>query len=509
MYSVFLDDFNDTDIDRDEWEPKFIHRGIGEMIDSTLTYNVNNGKLELTMAHVPNYNANSDYVGQEFWTKDSFLYGSFECEATFATDLGSWPAFWSFHDGCIDGAGPEIDFAEYNSYKASIISPNSPFTRIGHYIHRWLCNNGGDDHVEGDPYSFTASTNTYKCVWTPEKIDFYVDNALKTTYTNNGQNWYPEVPVNVILSQQILQPYYFYNNEIALVDPVCPQISYFDYVNIKQFFLAPEITCPDYVCSSGDTASLDVDELASNITWELSPSGSFTNSSGSGETATITPKYSTSSFEGTLTYSFEMPSGETFTAEDDFFVNPPPYQDTEFELYDGYYNPISPYTDLEPSTVYEIYLRYDNTTGCSLSNYDFNLPSNFILLYDMGIGVRFRTPSTENYYYITADAQTCCGYQEVQSGYIAVFASGMYSMTLSPNPSSGETVVTLANEDGDFDETQEWDVEVYDRGQTLKTKKEKLKGNKLTLNISGWKEGIYFVRAKINGEVIYSKLVVN
>ena len=64
MYTVFQDEFEGTDINRQVWRAKSIYRGLGEMIDSSLTYDVSNGKLELTMAHVPNYNDSADYVGQ-------------------------------------------------------------------------------------------------------------------------------------------------------------------------------------------------------------------------------------------------------------------------------------------------------------------------------------------------------------------------------------------------------------------------------------------------------------
>ena len=93
MYTVFQDDFEGNDINRDEWKAEIIYRGIGQLIDSSLTYDVNNGKLELTMQYLPGYKGIADYVGQEFWTNRSFLYGSFECKATFANEHGSWPAF--------------------------------------------------------------------------------------------------------------------------------------------------------------------------------------------------------------------------------------------------------------------------------------------------------------------------------------------------------------------------------------------------------------------------------
>ena len=64
MYKSFFDDFDDPDLPG--WHPGRIHRGIGQLIDSSLTHRVQNGKLELTMAHVHEYNDSANYVGAEF-----------------------------------------------------------------------------------------------------------------------------------------------------------------------------------------------------------------------------------------------------------------------------------------------------------------------------------------------------------------------------------------------------------------------------------------------------------
>jgi hypothetical protein len=44
--------------------------------------------------------------------------------------------------------------------------------------------------------------------------------------------------------------------------------------------------------------------------------------------------------------------------------------------------------------------------------------------------------------------------------------------------------------------------------QSLKTKNQKLKGDKQTINTTGWKDGVYIVRVKIGNEIISEKLVV-
>jgi hypothetical protein len=117
-----------------------------------------------------------------------------------------------------------------------------------------------------------------------------------------------------------LQPY---NTLGQAISPVCPQTSYFDYVKVKKFFLAPEITVSsDLICTTG-TAIMDVDPEADSITWSLSPTNLFSGStSGTGKTATISVN-SGFSCEGKITYSFKMPSGEVFDIEETFWVGAP------------------------------------------------------------------------------------------------------------------------------------------------------------------------------------------
>ena len=82
-------------------------------------------------------------------------------------------------------------------------------------------------------------------------------------------------------------------------------------------------------------------------------------------------------------------------------------------------------------------------------------------------------------------------------------------LLFSPNPATEETTVSIESE------TQKnaiiasgWDMEVYDQSHLLKIKKTKLKDRITTLNISGWKDGVYIVRAHIGEEWISGKLVV-
>ena len=101
--TIFIDDFLGTTLNTDKWRVSKFKRDIGLLIDSSATIKVNNGKLELTMISCPNckvtdsngINYYGNYAGGEVFSKvPPFQYGIFECRAKYATNLGSWPAFW-------------------------------------------------------------------------------------------------------------------------------------------------------------------------------------------------------------------------------------------------------------------------------------------------------------------------------------------------------------------------------------------------------------------------------
>ena len=93
-----------------------------------------------------------------------------------------------------------------------------------------------------------------------------------------------------------------------------PQTSRFHWVKVREFFLAPEINSPEEIWNT-TIASLDVDDAATDITWELFPEALFSGpTNGSGTQATIKPA---SGFhgKGKIYFRFKMPSGETYYAD--------------------------------------------------------------------------------------------------------------------------------------------------------------------------------------------------
>jgi len=111
------------------------------------------------------------------------------------------------------------------------------------------------------------------------------------------------------------------------------------------------------------------------------------------------------------------------------------------------------------------------------------------------------------YYQVVAKAHNTCDWSSYSMRMVNV-TSGYY-LAISPNPSSEETVVELANDNKEaMAALSEWDFEIYDTMQGIKEKKSKLKETKSKINTNNWKEGIYIVRAKIGDEIISEKLLV-
>ncbi len=86
--------------------------------------------------------------------------------------------------------------------------------------------------------------------------------------------------------------------------------------------------------------------------------------------------------------------------------------------------------------------------------------------------------------------------------------SSSYYLEFTPNPVITETTVELKRHDKkEVAETIEWEFEVYDMSQIKKLKTYKFHGKKRKINTSGWKEGVYIVRAIVKDELVSGKFI--
>ena len=327
MWTTFEEDFSGSELDRKVWKPTtHFKRGLGFLVDSPTTIDVRKGNLLLKMKRAPNHldstwkttgwqHVRSNFVGGEVSTIKKFQYGVFECRAKFAHRRGAWPAFWLIGGSdkpCPPGGpGNEIDIAE--------LAREGEFPKMMHVIHHYQTPVDCDVSIQKNvnskdyPISRTKRYYTFKCVWTPEKIQYFIDNELKHEVINKNYDWFPSLPLNLMLSQQVLQAYDAYGE----IKPRTPQRSLFSWVRVKQFFLAPEISIPSLVASRG-IATLAVDSRAVDISWKLTPESQFTTPEGKGSSAHII-KAEGATGPAKITYTFKMPSGEVFTSEKEFY----------------------------------------------------------------------------------------------------------------------------------------------------------------------------------------------
>lgn len=138
--------------------------------------------------------------------------------------------------------------------------------------------------------------------------------------------------------------------------------------------------------------------------------------------------------------------------------------------------------------------------------------------------VQFSKPygSVNGYVNVVIKARNYCGWgvYNAPAMQFSTASCGGMMLTMSPNPSFGETTVSVVPElatestlkstsaEAIFDENTEWELEVYSQSQLLKEKKTSLRGNNTTIQTSGWKEGVYIVRVKYKDELLEGKLVV-
>jgi len=325
MWTSLYETFDGEQLDRNTWKvsnPASREKGLFIWADSVSTINQTNGSLHLSMRRAPGHKAvhwngdtiTADFIAGQVQTKNYFSYGIYECNAVFASKRGSFPAFWLYNDYmCDESYRNEIDIVELKrDFIAGTLDnaiwfypENCMQQEIKDFKRNWFIN--------------WDVPHTFKCVWTPDKIEYRIDNEKLHEVVNDNYEGFPDLPLKVILSQQIVR--------FGWIDPemeriITPQTSEFNWIRVREFFLAPEI---DYIRESGSanaTATLDVDSLAQNIKWYVSPKELFEGAtSGTGKKAAFTFSEQKNS-EAEITFIFGMPDGKFYEAEKTFLTKP-------------------------------------------------------------------------------------------------------------------------------------------------------------------------------------------
>lgn len=248
----------------------------------------------------------------------------------------------------------------------------------------------------------------------------------------------------------------------------------------------------DVICSSNTSYSISIPSTAS-VVW--SKTGNLTQvGSNTGNTYTV---YATSPSggAGSITATIKNSQGQTFlTRTKSVWGGTPVVSSLSGTSPIGVYQPANYYLGIS-----------DNLSSPDSYSWGTSpLPGVSITSYGNYASIMF---TQSGYYQVVGKAHNVCGWSDYGMKMVTVISG--YKLAISPNPSSSESTISLLSENSEAVQlTTDWTVEVFDSTQGLKEKKTKLKTTEKKINTSGWKEGVYIVRATIADKVITEKMIV-
>ncbi len=117
--------------------------------------------------------------------KGDWLYGRFEVRAKMPSGRGTWPAIWMMPTDMKYGEWPnsgEIDIMEHVGHEPDEISGTVHTKTFNHMI-------GTHKGVHHPFLGSQDNFHTYGINWTPEKIEFFVDDDIYFTFENTGKGY--------------------------------------------------------------------------------------------------------------------------------------------------------------------------------------------------------------------------------------------------------------------------------------------------------------------------------
>ncbi|MEL4306735.1 glycoside hydrolase family 16 protein [Joostella sp. CR20] len=192
-------------------------------------YTKNNHRIENGNLIITAKKDGDNYTSTRITTrgKHEFLYGIIEAKAKLPTGKGIWPAFWMLGANIKDVGWPtcgEIDILEYVGKE-----PQTIYTTIH-------TKDTHGDHASSHKTIFEnieKGYHTYKMEWTPQKIDFYVDNKFVYSYNPEDKtigNWPFFEPQYIIVNMAVGGN--FGGPEVD--DSIFPQEYSIDYIKVYQ-----------------------------------------------------------------------------------------------------------------------------------------------------------------------------------------------------------------------------------------------------------------------------------
>lgn len=189
-----------------------------------------NGNLVITARKETYQDANYTSASLRTKGKASWTYGRIEVRAQLPTGRGMWPAIWMLGTN-IDTVGwpdcGEIDIMEYVGFEPDTIYANIHTEAFNHVDGTAK---GSSIHVEAPDETF----HTYAVEWTPERIDFFVDDQNYFTFENTGggvAEWPFDQPFYLILNAAVGGSW---GGQEGIDDTIFPQSYRIDYVRVYE-----------------------------------------------------------------------------------------------------------------------------------------------------------------------------------------------------------------------------------------------------------------------------------
>ncbi len=273
------------------------------------------------------------------------------------------------------------------------------------------------------------------------------------------------------------------------------------------------ISGPSIVCTSNTTFTLTGETSGLTIDWDCNTSVLTQVGGDNGSSYIVKSKYLSTSGEGWVRVNIITDCGDTITRQRTVWAGKPNPNNIEF-----FSDPWG--LEHELSTCETVSGEAEHPYESMISAYQWDIPNAS----DWEITEEYSGGSSD-YKYVEIDywedpapsqelvrvrATNSCGTSSWKSIYWDVDdCGGGWYMSFTPNPANNETTLELKTENiAKYTEGDEWEMEIYSQQQVLIKKATKLKDNKHIINTTGWKEGIYFVRVKINNNVYSGKFIV-
>jgi beta-glucanase (GH16 family) len=196
---------------------------------------IENGKLVIEAIREP-YEG-YDYTSASVTTQNrkAFLYGRIEVKAKLPTGRGAWPAIWMLGTNIEEVGWPmcgEIDIMENVGYDPNKVHGNIHTKAFNHNL-------GTNKGEEIKCKTTSKEYHVYAINWTPEKIEFFLDDEKYFTFLNDlrgdPETWPFDQPHYLLLNLAIGG---FWGGKKGIDDKIFPQKYEIDYV--RYYTLADE-----------------------------------------------------------------------------------------------------------------------------------------------------------------------------------------------------------------------------------------------------------------------------